>query len=167
MIEQTDIIRLCAGDEQTVRHLLRTLKTTPTPASEPPSPESVNEVLLREDIYLLIAGTHEEPIGFLLAYRVPRIDRDCKMICLYELEVHEEHRRKGVGTALVRKMMTICRENDIMKMWASTEASNSAAAALYTSTGFNPNGGAASLEFTWSQSTCEQETDQEPWVPDF
>ena len=167
MTEGTDIIRLSAGDEQTVRYLHRTLKTTPTPASEPPSPDSVNEILLREDIYLLIAGTLEEPIGFLLAYRIPRIDRDCKMICLYELEVNQQHRRKGVGTSLVREMKTICRESDIMKMWVTTEADNRAAAALFTAAGFNHKEGAVSLEFSWSQPTCEEDDEKEPWVPDF
>jgi ribosomal protein S18 acetylase RimI-like enzyme len=166
MSEETDIIRLCAGNEQTVRYLLQTLKTTSSPADEPPSAESVNEILLREDIYLLIAGTLEEPVGFLLAYRIPRIDRDCKMICLYELEVHQQHRRKGFAASLVREMKKICRENDIMKMWVSTEADNRAAAALYTAAGFNPNGGAASLEFSWSK-TCEEGEVEEPWVPDF
>ncbi|MBC8478018.1 MAG: GNAT family N-acetyltransferase [Candidatus Delongbacteria bacterium] len=162
----TSIRRLHSGDEETARQLLLRIKTTPTPTVALPATESFVKLLQRDDVYLLVAGPPAEPTGFLLAYRLPRLDRDCDMVCLYELEVHPRHRRQGIGKSLVRAMMAICRKSTVMKMWVSTAATNRAASALYTATGFNPKGGAASLEFSWTREVCEEE-EKEPTVPDF
>ncbi len=161
------IRRLQPGDEKIFRQILEEIKTTPDPPPAPLPDASLTTLLLREDVYLLAALSGERALGYLLAYRLPRLDRDCEMVCLYELEVRPDCRRQGVGSGMVRKMMAICRDERVYKMWVDAEVSNKAAIGLYSATGFNPKGGAAALEFTWTRSSCEEEETREPTVPDF
>jgi len=57
------------------------------------------------------------------------------MIYLYEIGVHPEYRRKGIGAALIGALKEDCRNRDILKIWVGTEADNLAARRLYESTG--------------------------------
>ena len=74
-------------------------------------------------------------MGFLLAYRFPRVDRDQDMIYLYEIGVLPEHRRHGIGSKMIQLLKEECRSRGITEVWVGTEADNVAARALYESTG--------------------------------
>lgn len=52
---------------------------------------------------------------------------------LHQLDVLERHRRRGVGTALVRESMALGRRAGATKFWLSTGAHNETAQALYAS----------------------------------
>jgi ribosomal protein S18 acetylase RimI-like enzyme len=54
---------------------------------------------------------------------------------VHELDVLEERRRQGVGSALVGEAMTVARRRNSTKLWLSTGAHNEAAQALYESLG--------------------------------
>lgn len=60
------------------------------------------------------------------------------MMFFYEIGVAESHRRRGIGTRLIRELKSICRANDVMKMWVPTGRANIAATRLYASTGAVP-----------------------------
>jgi ribosomal protein S18 acetylase RimI-like enzyme len=130
-----EIRRLRAGDEASAIAAIHRLK----PAAERPghdaSPEHMRELLARDENYLYIASVETVPVGFLLAYRVPRVDRDQDMIYLYEIGVLPEHRRRGIGSKMVQLLKEECRSRNVMEVWVGTEADNVAARALYESTG--------------------------------
>jgi ribosomal protein S18 acetylase RimI-like enzyme len=54
---------------------------------------------------------------------------------LYELSVAEAHRRRGIGTALVRSLAELARERGCYGMWVSTDADNAAALGAYRAAG--------------------------------
>jgi ribosomal protein S18 acetylase RimI-like enzyme len=54
---------------------------------------------------------------------------------VHELNVREESRRRGVGTALISEAMAVARRNGSAKFWLSTGGHNEAAQALYDSLG--------------------------------
>lgn len=54
---------------------------------------------------------------------------------VHELEVHENWRRQGVGSALITEAMALGRRRDSTKFWLSTGGHNAAAQALYESLG--------------------------------
>lgn len=99
--------------------------------------------------YLLVATIDKEPVGFVLAYRLMRVDREQDMMLFYEIVVEEEYRQEGVGRELIRSLKQICRDNRIMKMWVSTNRSNTAAMELYRSTGGTEDGDGDEVSFTY------------------
>ncbi|MEZ5357437.1 MAG: GNAT family N-acetyltransferase [Candidatus Zixiibacteriota bacterium] len=92
--------------------------------------------LLRDNAtYLIAAIENDEPVGFLIAYLLPRLAENRPMMLFYEIEVRESHRRRGVARAMIDKLCEYCREQHVLKMWVLTEESNPAAMQLYEATG--------------------------------
>jgi ribosomal protein S18 acetylase RimI-like enzyme len=58
---------------------------------------------------------------------------------LYEIEVSAEHRRRGVGRALLTRFLDIVRTEGHRKMWLFTDEANTAAQALYRAAGGKPS----------------------------
>ena len=85
-----EIRRLRPGDEDVVRQL----------ASRPPH----FELLEDERTILLVAFEEGEPIGFALAHHLPRRHDPPSKLLVYEVDVDEAHRRRGVGKALLAKL---------------------------------------------------------------
>ncbi len=54
---------------------------------------------------------------------------------LHELDVREEHRRRGIATALVTRAMTLARERGSTRFWLSTGGHNTIAQSLYETLG--------------------------------
>lgn len=54
---------------------------------------------------------------------------------VHELDVHEQSRRRGIGSALIRAAMTVARHRGSTKFWLSTGGHNQTAQALYDSLG--------------------------------
>ena len=104
-------------------------------AHAPLGEEYLQRFLARPDNILIVAEDDGGPVGFLLAYALDRVDRDQKMVCLYEIEVASAHRRRGVGAALVEEHKEYCRRDRVTKAWVVTNRSNGAAVRLYESTG--------------------------------
>jgi len=97
--------------------------------------EHLRKFLARPENILIVAAEEGIPIGFLLAYLLDRVDRKQRMVCLYEVEVSEPCRRRGIGRAMIETLKTICRQENTMKTWVITNRSNLAAFKLYESTG--------------------------------
>lgn len=84
---------------------------------------------------MIVATEEERPLGYLVAYLLDRVDRDQRMMLFYEISVAESHHRRGVGTAMIKRLQAFCRQENVMKMWVHTNKSNVAAVRLYQSTG--------------------------------
>jgi GNAT superfamily N-acetyltransferase len=95
----------------------------------------LRDFLNYEGHYLLAALDGNTPIGFILAYRLQRVDRSQNMMFLYEINVAKEFRKKGVGIALINKVKEMCKQESILKMFVLTNRSNTAAYNLYKNTG--------------------------------
>jgi len=100
------------------------------------------------DNVLILAEEGGVPQGFLLAYALDRVDRDQKMVCLYEIEVAGRFRRRGIGAAIVEALKDLCRERGVMKIWVVASRSNEAAVRLYEGRGARA-GAADDVVFVW------------------
>jgi ribosomal protein S18 acetylase RimI-like enzyme len=81
-----------------------------------------------------LARSGDEVVGWAWGYRQLRADGN-RMLLLYEIEVAEEHRRRGVGRSLLDGFLGVARREGHRKMWLITGEDNDPAKALYESTG--------------------------------
>jgi ribosomal protein S18 acetylase RimI-like enzyme len=83
----------------------------------------------------LVALDGGDPIGFVLAYALPRRHGRAVTLCIYEIEVAAAWRRRGVGAQLMRELEATARESGIAEAFVLTEPDNVAAMELYRSVG--------------------------------
>ena len=113
------IRRLGAGDEGVVRELAEGQPQT--------------GLLEDERTFFLVAFEDELPIGFVLAHELPRRHRAASHLFVYEIDVREDRRRRGVATALMAELSRLARERGIEDGFVLTNASNAPAMAFYAS----------------------------------
>jgi ribosomal protein S18 acetylase RimI-like enzyme len=54
---------------------------------------------------------------------------------LYDIEVLEAHRKKGIGRQLIKKMKADLKTDAVHELWLGTATTNIAGQALFTATG--------------------------------
>jgi GNAT superfamily N-acetyltransferase len=118
-------IRLLArGDEDVVREL-----ATYEGAGDP-------EGLLADPrTLMLVAFDGERPVGFVVAHELPRRHGDRAKLFVYEVDVAETHRRRGIAKALLARLGDLARERGIRVGFVLTDPGNGPANALYRSAG--------------------------------
>ena len=146
-----DVRRLRLGDAGLGVETIRRLKA---PEGYPEPTESYFDVFLaRPENVFIVATDEDEPIGYLAAYLLDRIDRQQPMVFLYEIEVASAYRRRGVGRQLIHVLKSVCRQENAMKMWVPTARSNVAATRLYASTGAAPLANDDEVTYAYSQES--------------
>lgn len=131
-----DVRRLGAHDSDTGARAIRLLKA---PDGYPvPSAEYLAAFLSQPDNVLIVASDGGEPVGYLVAYLLDRVDRNQQMMFFYEIQVAESNRRRGIGKRMITELKAVCRAQEVMKMWVPTGRANIAATRLYASTGAAP-----------------------------
>jgi ribosomal protein S18 acetylase RimI-like enzyme len=121
------IARLEPGDEQVVYAGAALFDDSPTS-------EATTRFLASPGHHLLVALHDEQPVGFVSGVEMTHPDKGTEMF-LYELSVAEEHRRRGIATALCRALETPARERGCHGMWVGTEPDNEPAIATYRAAG--------------------------------
>ncbi|MFZ5967084.1 MAG: GNAT family N-acetyltransferase [Bacillota bacterium] len=111
--------------------------------------EYLENFLSNERHYLFAAIENKQVVGFLLAYRLQRIDRDQDAMFFYEIEVDQSFRNMGVGSKLIKQLKEECRKENVMKMWVETNRSNLSAMELYRKTGGKENTYRDEVSFTY------------------
>jgi aminoglycoside 3-N-acetyltransferase I len=131
-------IRLLApGDESIVRKL-----AADDGAGDP-------EALLADPrTLMLVAFDGEHPVGFVLAHELPRRHGERAKLFVYEVEVAESHRRRGIASALLARLGELARERGIRTGFVLTDPGNGPANALYRNAGGATE--AVTVEWTFS-----------------
>jgi GNAT superfamily N-acetyltransferase len=112
----------------------------------PPTEDWTAKFLSSEGHHLFVALLDDETIGFVSGVETTHPDKGTEMF-LYELSVHPDHRRRGVGTALVKALADLARDRGCYGMWVGTESDNVAALATYRAAGAAPP--EPSVTLTW------------------
>jgi len=96
----------------------------------------VREFIEKNDNVLLVAYVDGDVAGVCLASKnyAPYKDNE-SWLYIDEVDVSSAFRRRGIGTAMMRKLFEIGREMGLKEAWLGTEPDNTAANALYTSLG--------------------------------
>jgi len=117
--------RLGRGDEAVLQELCRRYK------SRVPSDGEAAHALALDDLHVWVAEVDGELAGFAYAHELPRLDGDTNVF-LYELEVDERFRRRGIGRALVEEAKRLAAGR---RMFVLTEPDNEAAMRTYAAAG--------------------------------
>ncbi len=127
---QTVVIRrLGPGDEAVVERLA--------------APELPQTALLADDRAVFVAAFEgAEPVGFAFGYQLPRRRREPTGFFVYEVEVDERHRRRGIGRRLLLELLA-----GRGPAFVLTDEDNEAANALYASVGGTPRRGVVEWNF--------------------
>jgi ribosomal protein S18 acetylase RimI-like enzyme len=119
-----------------------------------PSPPWTARFLSSQGHHLLAAIEDGEAVGFVTGVEMTHPDKGTEMF-LYELGVREDHRRMGVGGALVRSLAELATARGCYGMWVATEHDNAAALATYRSAGAEPPEPAVTLAWTFGDPQFE------------
>ena len=121
--------RLEPGDESLARTVARGFKHAHISASY------AGTFLANSSNHLIVGEAAGELAGFLLAYRLDRIDRPTGQLFVYEVAVNPSHRHRGVGTALMQFARSLVEHERLMEAFTITSRDNEATIALYSGTG--------------------------------
>lgn len=132
------IKRLSAGDETILEFLALhdaefDLDERGTP-QQPLKPETTKRFLEHPDVLLWVALDENAIVGFLQCNIILLRSRVGQELVLYEIGVHQDWRRQGIGRALLNQMETWMRENNVAVVWVL--ADNPEAVEFYRSSGF-------------------------------
>jgi ribosomal-protein-alanine N-acetyltransferase len=84
---------------------------------------------------LLIAYVDGDPAGFVSGTEVTHPDKVKPEMFLNELAVHESHRGRGIGRALVGALWKLAQERGCRGMWVLTDEDNAPANKVYSVAG--------------------------------
>ncbi|HEV7434362.1 MAG TPA: AAC(3)-I family aminoglycoside N-acetyltransferase [Pseudorhizobium sp.] len=133
------IRRLGSNDEADLRRLNdlfgKAFNDSVSYELEPPSADYVAGLLAMDHVIALIALQDENVVGGLVAYELPKYERERREIYIYDLAVDEKHRRKGTATALINHLRSIARERGAWVIYVQADYGDDPAVALYTKLG--------------------------------
>ena len=135
------IRRLGSGDEEIVVQL---------GGDRPLTHAQAADLVADERTLYVVAFDCLEPVGYVFAHQLRRRHGDPLQLFVYDLEVKESSRRRGVATALMRELEQIVREHGIRTGFVLTNSSNDPAMSFYRSLGgVRPNEDDAVWEFDY------------------
>lgn len=123
------IRRLRSGDEELAGRLAESFKGSRA------SFTSLSTFLSNPLNFLFAALDDDEPVGFVLAHQLQRLDSESAKMSLYEIDVAENYRRRGIASALIAQLHSICQAGSFINMFVLTNESNIPATNLYLKTG--------------------------------
>jgi aminoglycoside 3-N-acetyltransferase I len=127
------------GDVQLMRDLLAVFgdafEERETYMSSQPSDAYLRTLLEKDSFISLVAMRNGEVVGGLAAYVLDKFEQERSEIYIYDLAVAEAHRRKGVATALVRRLQELARSSNAWVIYVQADRGDEPAIRLYASLG--------------------------------
>ena len=112
---------------------------------------ALEEFLSDNSRYLLLALEDGRLVGSLNGYALKHPDRREPAFFLYEIDVREECRNRGIGKALVNRFVAEARAAGAFEVWVITNESNGPAMTMYRHSGMTrPNPDDVMLEITFA-----------------
>ena len=103
--------------------------------SSPPADSHLASQLGDDRTIALAAFEGSTIIGGLVAYVLPKLEQERSEIYIYDLAVAEEHRRRGVATALIGALRPISAELGAWVIYVQADYADEPAIALYSKLG--------------------------------
>jgi ribosomal protein S18 acetylase RimI-like enzyme len=97
---------------------------------------AMSSFLKSAECFLLLAVEDGCVVGSLNGYSLRQPDRSRPQFLLYELDVRQDYRRRGIGLALVNAFTDEARAAGAFEVWVVSNESTSAAVELYRKCGY-------------------------------
>jgi len=145
VVDTVTITRAGPQDVPDLVRLMRAIAAEEQP-HDPAAPATAEEgagralqagrVLERDDVWVLLAWVGGVPAGYALACRIPKLDPRLGFLFVDELYVLQPYRRRGVATALMRRIQALAGELGLAGVRLLVRPENVAARRLYRRLGF-------------------------------
>jgi aminoglycoside 3-N-acetyltransferase I len=133
------IRRLGAGEAPVMRRLnavfAAAFADAPTYLGAPPDDAYFARVLAKPDMVALVALEGASVVGGLVAYALEKLEQARCELYVYDLAVEESHRRQGVATALIERLLAIGAAMGASAIFVQADYGDEPAIALYTKLG--------------------------------
>lgn len=104
-----------------------------------PNDAYLQAFLAKPHVTVLVAlkgdGSGDEVVGGLVAYTLEKFEQERKEVYIYDLAVHEMHRRKGIATALIKELQRIAKAQGAYVIFVQADPGDTPAIKLYESLG--------------------------------
>jgi aminoglycoside 3-N-acetyltransferase I len=106
-----------------------------TYVSAEPGEDYFRRVLAREQVIALAAYSGNEIVGGLVAYVLDKLEQERSEIYIYDLAVSEDHRRRGIATALIANLQAHAARIGAWVIYVQADYGDEPAIALYEKLG--------------------------------
>ena len=129
------IWRLQEGDESLLAKAIESLIPEEERDGKLASQVHLRQALLNPVYYFIVCLIDATPAGYLSAFRLPNIDQDNFQVYLFEIEVGEQYRRKGIASGMIEELKRLCQADNVSHIWVGTELANTAAQRTFEKAG--------------------------------
>jgi aminoglycoside 3-N-acetyltransferase I len=133
------VTQLTASDVVRFREMLgvmgRAFDEIDTYTKAQPSAAYLERLLGSRQFIAVVAIEGGKIIGGIGAYELQKFEQERSEIYIYDLAVEASHRRKGVATALVRKLQEIAAKRGAYVIFVQADLPDAAAIAFYSNLG--------------------------------
>lgn len=135
------IARLAPGDERRAREAFALMAAVFEEDGESARDAAslddvyVGALLQRPDFFALAALTAGEVVGCVTAHALPMTRSASKELFVYDLAVQRDHRRRGIGRALVSELLACASQEGIEVAFVPADDEDEPALAFYRSLG--------------------------------
>lgn len=97
----SNVRRLAAGERDVARRLFTLMAEVFDEGCEPLSDAYIDRLLAREDFWAVAAFAGDDLVGGLTAHTLPMTRSESAEVFIFDIAVHADHQRRGVGRRLV------------------------------------------------------------------
>ena len=131
--------QLGPGDVPLMKGLLamfgEAFEDVPTYQDAVPDDRYLAALLARPHFIAVVATYDGEVVGGLAAYVLDKFERDRREIYIYDLAVARAHRRQGIATTLIERLIDIASERRAYVIFVQADREDEPAIKLYESLG--------------------------------
>ena len=103
--------------------------------AKPPSDEYLQKMVNNPMFIPLAAFFGEKLVGAITAYELPKLEKQCSEIYIYDLAVAKEYRRRGIAIQMIRKLQQIGKERGVNVVYVQADLGDEPAIRLYEKLG--------------------------------
>ena len=135
-----DVRRLRAGEVALARAMnalfAEVFEAPDDYSARPPDDAYLVKLLGNDAAIALVALDGDTMVGALVAYELPKFEQARSEVYIYDLGVAATHRRRGVATALLARLLVWAWERSATHAYLQVDAENAPALAVYRKFGF-------------------------------